>query len=135
MLIYINNIDTKTILVLPYIENVTAQNFLSTYRLPREIMLYSSQIALVDLRYDSYYFVKNRYERVDNTWQRGTILDNIGDTEFSLCTFHNGISLHGVGILKNLKSLKIPANSCEDIEEYLRCMDEIYSNVGLTWPV
>lgn len=133
MLIYINNVNTYTILILPYIENVTSQNFLSTYRLPREMMMFSAQIALIDLRHDSYFFVKNRYDRVDNTWHRGTILDKIGDTEFSLCTLDNGIRLHGVGILKHLKSLKIPANSCEDIEEYLRCMDEIYSNVRFTW--
>ena len=127
MIIYTEMYGEKIVYITPYKENSTDNLYRS---FDRSIILCSTKIVLCDLRHDTYYTTKNRHGAIDRGWKRGTIFDNIRDSSFKLATLYSGNELVDTnGTSTGFKSIDVGSESCENIEEYLRCLDEIYSNI------
>lgn len=134
MIIYTNfKQDEEVIFVVPSInwEEIKNDKFINhiaavSYRyFSRNFVLHCNEITVYDLCTEQYMGLKNRKMPVDNTWKAGTIATRL-KKNFELGTYHNGIEFCPFGDKTDFRTITVTPYSTENLEEYLRTLDEIY---------
>lgn len=129
MLIYCESILGRTVFVSPYKSWIDSSS-INQY-VDRRFLLESHLVMMQHFNdADSFITLKNRYSnnQLDKTWIRGTMLHRLEDTPFNLATLYCGNELRSPS--RNItpyKYITVEPKPIEQIEEYLRCMDEIYN--------
>lgn len=128
MLIYSESILGRTVFVTPY-KNWIDSSRINQY-VNRSILMESHYVTLQNLKAaDSFMTIKSRYSSgdVDKSWNRGTMLHKLEDTEFLLATLYCGNELRSpVGRPTDFRYVRVQPKPLHQLEEYLRYMDEIY---------
>lgn len=89
-------------------------------------VLLCNEITLYNFSTEQYLELKNRGNAIDKKWKSGTIASRLKNT-FELGTFHNGKKFLPWGCRTDFCTITIDPNSTENLEEYLRALDEIYN--------
>lgn len=91
----------------------------------RSFVLHCDEITVYDPCTEQYMGLKNRRFPVDKTWKFGTIAARL-KKNFELGTFHNGKEFSPFGDRTDFRTITVSPESTENLEEYLRTLDEIY---------
>lgn len=91
----------------------------------RTFVLHCNEITVYDFCTEQYLELKNRRRPLDTGWQRGTIAARL-KKNFKLGTFHNGEEFSPFGYRTDFRTITVHPESTENLEEYLRNLDEIY---------
>ena len=91
----------------------------------RSFVLHCNEITVYNYCTEQYLELKNRRIPVDNSWQYGTIAGRLKKS-LKLATFHNGEEFSAFGHKTDFRTITISPESTENLEEYLRNLDEIY---------
>lgn len=129
MLIYCESILGRTVFVTPY-KSWFDSSSVNLY-VDRRFLLESHLVMLQNFNgSDAFITIKNRYnhDSLDKSWNRGTMLHRLEETSFSLATLYCGNELLSpLGYITPYRYVTVESKPIEQIEEYLRCMDEIYN--------
>ncbi|SOK58360.1 hypothetical protein [Yersinia phage fHe-Yen9-04] len=124
MIIYTKSsfMEPKQVLYfVPYLDKHSSWNGIIDFKL----ILQSEFISIIDVDTNENYIIKNRYERIDNTWNSGTLLSLMRD-EIQIGSETEG-TRHSYST-KFRYSPKLNISSCENFEEYIKALYEIHRN-------
>lgn len=92
---------------------------------PRSFVLHCTEITVYNPCTEQYMGLKNRKIPVDKGWKCGTIATRL-KKNFELGTFHNGKEFTPFGYGTDFRTITVSPDSTENLEDYLRTLDEIY---------